>query len=193
MRTVYGVIRQGGPSGKQPCSDERTVYQRFFFSWEQYPVGVDSRSGHSLIGHGSSMYIIGGRADHLMQHYTGLPVENPSACDYLHTDLKEMIKSDVLVPMKKLPSTRKDHTSISCGSDLAIVYGGETFDGKVREPSNEVLVVSLGAHEHWYNLGHVEFGRQGHAMVNLNNELIVHGGLGKHGVCDETFVIELVR
>ena len=95
--------------------------------------------------------------------------------------------------MKKLPSTRKDHTSIPCGSDLAIVYGGETFDGRIREPSNEMLVVSLGAHEQWYNLGHIEFGRQGHAMVSLGDRLIVHGGLGKSGVCDETFVIDLIE
>ena len=162
-------------------------------SWEQYPIGVDSRSGHSLIGHGSSLYVIGGRADRLIQHCTGLLVENQYTCDHLHADLKEMIKSDLLIPMKKLPSTRKDHTSMPCGSDLAIVYGGETFDGKLREPSNEVFVVSLNAHEHWYSLGRVEFGRQGHAMVTLNDQLIVHGGLGKHGVCDETFAIDLVR
>ncbi len=104
-----------------------------------------------------------------------------------------MIKSNEIVPMKKLPSTRKDHTSIVCGSDLAIVYGGETFDGKLREPSNEVFVVTLDSHEQWFNLGRIEFGRQGHTMVSINNQLIVHGGLGKNGVCGETFVIDLLR
>ncbi|CAF1168496.1 unnamed protein product [Adineta ricciae] len=163
------------------------------FRWEQYPIGVASRSGHTLIGHGSSMYIMGGRADHLIQRYTGLPVENQSICNHLYSDLKEMIKSNVLIPMKKLPSTRKDHTSIPCGSDLAIVYGGETFDGRLREPSNELFVVSLDTHEHWYNLGRIEFGRQGHSMVNANDQLIVHGGLGRAGVCDETFAIDLIR
>lgn len=104
-----------------------------------------------------------------------------------------MIKSNLLVPMKKLPSTRKDHTSLPCGSDLVIVYGGETFDGKLREPSNEVFIVTLGPNEYWYNLGLIEFGRQGHSMVCLNDQLIVHGGLGKNGVCGETFVIDLIR
>jgi len=139
------------------------------------------------------LYIIGGRADHLIQHYTGLPVENPTVCNHLYSDLKQMIKSNLIVPMKKLPSTRKDHTSIACGSDLAIVYGGETFDGKIREPSNEVFVVTLDSHEQWFNLGQIEFGRQGHTMINLNDRLIVHGGLGKNGVCGETFVIDFLR
>lgn len=104
-----------------------------------------------------------------------------------------MIKSNILIPMKKLPSARKDHTSIPCGSDLAIVYGGETFDGRLREPSNEVFVVTLDSHEQWYHLGLIDFGRQGHAMVIINDQLIVHGGLGKTGVCGETFVIDLIR
>ncbi|CAF0970095.1 unnamed protein product [Adineta steineri] len=163
------------------------------FRWEHYPIGVDSRSGHSLIGHSSSLYIIGGRADHLIQQYTGVPVENQYICNNLYSELKEMIKSNVISPMKKLPSTRKDHTSIACGSDLAIVYGGETFDGKLREPSNEMFVVTLDTHQHWYNLGQIEFGRQGHAMISLGDQLIVHGGLGKNGVCDETFAIDLIR
>jgi len=139
------------------------------------------------------LYIIGGRADHLIQHYTGLPVENQMVCDSLYSDLKQMIKSNIIIPVKKLPSARKDHTSMACGSDLAIVYGGETFDGKLREPSNEIFFVTLGPHEQWYNLGSIEFGRQGHAMVSLGDRLIVHGGLGKSGVCDETFVIDLIR
>lgn len=165
----------------------------FTFRWEQFPIHVDSRSGHSLVGHGSSLYIIGGRADHLIQHYTGLPVVNPIVCQHLHADLKQMIKSNILIPMKKLPSARKDHTSIPCGPDLAIVYGGETFDGRLREPSNEVFVVTLDSHEQWYHLGLIEFGRQGHVMVNINDRLIVHGGLGKTGVCGETFAIDLIR
>lgn len=146
-----------------------------------------------MIGRGSSLYIIGGRADHLMEHYTNLPVENQTECNSLYSDLKSMIKSNELNPMKKLPSTRKDHTSISCGNDLAIIYGGETFDGKLREPSNEVLLVTLDKNEQWYNLGHIEFGRQGHTMVCLNDRLIIHGGLGKSGVCSETFTIDLIR
>ena len=129
----------------------------------------------------------------MIEHYTGLPTENANVCEYLHSDLKEMIKSNLLTPMKKLPSARKDHTSIACGPDLAIVYGGETFDGRIREPSNEVLLVTLDTHEQWFNLGLIEFGRQGHAMVCLNNQLIVHGGLGKTGVCNETFVLDLIR
>ncbi|CAF3323363.1 unnamed protein product [Rotaria socialis] len=163
------------------------------FRWEQYPIAVDSRSGHSLIGHGSSLYIIGGRADHLIQQYTGLPVENQNICNSLYSDLKQMMKSNEISPMKKLPSTRKDHASLPCGSDLAIVYGGETFDGKLREPSNEIFVVTLGAHGQWYNLGQIEFGRQGHTMVCLGDRIIVHGGLGKTGVCGETFLIDLIR
>ena len=111
----------------------------------------------------------------------------------LYSDLKQMIKSSVITPMKKLPSTRKDHTSLPCGSDLAIVYGGETFDGKLREPSNEVFVITLGTHEQWYNLGQIEFGRQGHTMVSLGDRLIVHGGLGRSRVCSETFAIDLIK
>lgn len=139
------------------------------------------------------MYIIGGRADHLIQYYTGLPVENPNVCNSLSSDLKQLIKSNIINPMKKLPSTRKDHTSLPCGSDLVIVYGGETFDGKLREPSNEVFLVTLGASIEWYNLGRIEFGRQGHTMVCLDDRIIVHGGLGKNGVCSETFTIDLIR
>ncbi|CAF1575945.1 unnamed protein product [Rotaria sp. Silwood1] len=167
--------------------------EKRIFRWEQFPISVDSRSGHSLIGHGSSLYIIGGRADHLIQHYTGLPVENQLICNNLYLDLKQMIKSNIIKPMNKLPSTRKDHTSIACGSDLAIIYGGETFDGKLREPSNEIFLVTLGTYEQWYNLGQIEFGRQGHTMICLDNQLIVHGGLGKNGVCNETFIIDLIR
>lgn len=193
MPTVCVVIQQHEASGKIFFLVRTMHRSAFIISWEQYPIGVASRSGHSLIGYGSSMYIIGGRADHLIQRYPGLPVENQNTCDSFHADLKQMIDSSVISPMKKLPSTRKDHTSISCGADLAIVYGGETFDGRCRDPSNEVLVVSLGAHEHWYNLGHLEFGRQGHAMVQLGGQLIVHGGRGRDGVCGETFLIELIR
>ncbi len=190
MRIVYVEIQRNVVFGKRNFE-----INKYFslYRWEQFPIHVDSRSGHSLIGHGSSLYIIGGRADHLIQHYTGLPVENQTICNHLYSDLKSMIKSKLLTPMKKLPSTRKDHTSIACGTDLAIVYGGETFDGKLREPSNEVFVVTLDIHEQWYNLGRIEFGRQGHTMVCLNDQLIVHGGLGKNGVCSETFVIDLIR
>ena len=193
MRIVYEEIRRRVSFGRRRIFNENSKNAFLIFRWEQFAIHVDSRSGHSLIGHGSSLYIIGGRADHLMQHYTGVPVDNPLVCQHLHTDLKQMIKSNFLTPMKKLPSARKDHTSIPCGSDLAIVYGGETFDGKLREPSNEVFVVTLDSHEQWYHLGLIEFGRQGHAMVNLNDRLIVHGGLGKTGVSGETFAIDLIR
>ena len=161
--------------------------------WERYPIGVDSRSGHSLVGHGSSLYVVGGRADKLVERYSHLSVDDQNTCGGLHADLQALIDASSVVPMKKLPSSRKDHTSVACGSDLAVVYGGETFDGKVREPSSELFLVQLGAHEQWFNLGRIEFGRQGHAMVNVADRLIVHGGLGKHGVCDETFAIHLVR
>ena len=146
-----------------------------------------------MIGRGSSLYVIGGRADNLIQRYPGLPVQNVSSCSSLHADLKQMIDSSQLVPMKKPPSTRKDHSSVPCGSDLVLVYGGETFDGKCRDPSNEVFLITLDGHEQCYSLGQIEFGRLGHAMVELNGELIVHGGLGKDGVCSETFLIELIR
>ena len=72
------------------------VYQNVF-SWEQYPIGAASRSGHSLIARGSSLYVIGGRADHLIQHYTGLPTENQNICQHLYSDLKDMIQSKVVI------------------------------------------------------------------------------------------------
>lgn len=146
-----------------------------------------------MIGHGSSLYVIGGRADHLIQRYSGLSVQNVFSCQNLYNDLKQMIESSQLVPMKKHPSTRKDHSSIPCGPDLVLVYGGETFDGKCRDPSNEIFLISLGGHEQCYSLGQIESGRLGHSMVELNGQLIVHGGLGKEGVCSETFRIELIK
>ena len=191
MRTLCTQIQSDVCAGKSHVHTSSQPRSRS--RWEQYPIGADSRSGHSLVGHGSSLYIIGGRGDKLIQRYSNLPVDDQNTCDGLHADLKSLIDSSTVVPMKKLPSSRKDHTSVACGGDLAVVYGGETFDGKLREPSPELFLVQLGAHEQWFNLGTIEFGRQGHAMVSLADRLIVHGGLGKHGVCDETFAIDLIR
>jgi hypothetical protein len=139
------------------------------------------------------LYVIGGRADHFLQRYSNLSVDNTNVCQCFHADLEHMIETSTIRPMKKLPSTRKNHSSIACGSDLAIVYGGETFDGRSRHPSSDIFVVKFGTQEQWYQLGQLAFGRQGHAMIDLDDRLIVHGGLDKDGACSETFVIELIR
>lgn len=146
-----------------------------------------------MIAYGSSVFVIGGRGDHLMQRYAGLPLENLNVCQSLSADLKQILESSAIVPMRKLPSTRKNHSSIICGNDMAIVYGGETFDGKSRDPSTDVFLVTLTSPQQWYHLGSLEFGRLGHTMIEVGNRLIVHGGLGKDGVCGETFQIEITR
>ncbi|CAF0754328.1 unnamed protein product [Didymodactylos carnosus] len=160
------------------------------FRYEDYPISASSRSGHTLTAHGSSLFIIGGRADHFVERYPGVKAENLNNCDDLHSQLKSILSE--MTPMKKPPASRKDHTSVSC-KDFALIYGGETFDGRTRDPVGDTLVLHMSGGEEWFNLGPIEYGRQGHSISYINGRLIVHGGLGPKALaCSETFSLDFV-
>ena len=89
----------------------------------------------------------------------------------------EAAKCGRLMPLSKMPCGRKHHVAVAAPGSV-LVYGGETFDGRSREPVGEMVVIHFTPGPQFYMLGVSRLGRAGHVCVVTHNAVIMHGGLG---------------
>ena len=159
------------------------------FQWHEFPIEVDSRSGHTTTILGSYLYVIGGRMDKLVEchkRFVGAP-PHPGAT---FTSQLASLTSQ-LTPMSKLPGGRKNHI-VASGSNVILLHGGETFDGRSRDPVADMFLLSVKERMQWYRLGSGEIGRAGHVCPPGGSRIIIHGGVGARGmVFGDTYELKI--
>lgn len=168
----------------------RGSIQKGAFTYSEYPIGVSSRSGHSANIIGSSLFIIGGRADKLMEMHAGYKasVATPSSGFMSHLAML----SKKLSPMKKPPAGRKHHIAVSGGGAI-FIHGGETFDGRQREPVGDMYLFIKQSGQ-WFKLCTSSVGRAGHVCCCHGNKILIHGGEGGRSVIhSDTYELEMER
>ena len=163
-----------------------------------HPISVDSRSGHSAHRIGSSLFVIGGRNDKLVERHGNFrSSETDTGGSVVFGKLMEC--ADKLKPMSKVPGGRKHHVGFGLmgtggsGNGVVFVHGGETFDGRTREPVGEMYLMKVSSSGiAWYNLGVSPVGRAGHTCSVFREKIFIHGGIGgKSGaVHGETYCLE---
>ncbi|XP_076437928.1 kelch domain-containing protein 9-like [Babylonia areolata] len=146
------------------------------FKYSEYSQSASSRSGHTSTFVGNKLYIIGGRSDHLIEVSPGFSPPPATPCT-LMKKVAEAAKSGQLKPLAKMPCGRKHHVTVA-GPGMILVYGGDTFDGRSREPVGEMIVIHFNPGPEFYSLGVSRLGRAGHVVVTTGDCIIMHGGLG---------------
>ncbi|KAL8589141.1 hypothetical protein ACOMHN_052479 [Nucella lapillus] len=146
------------------------------FKYSAYSQSVSSRSGHTSTFVGSKLYIVGGRSDNLLEVTQGFHPPPPLPCTLMKT-VGEMAKAGHLQVLAKMPCGRKHHVAVG-GPGTILLHGGETFDGRSREPVGEIIVIQFSPGPQFYSLGVSRLGRAGHACVATEDCVIMHGGLG---------------
>ncbi|KAL3887751.1 hypothetical protein ACJMK2_000144 [Sinanodonta woodiana] len=147
--------------------------EKGLFTYSPHTSGTASRSGHTSNIVGSSLFIVGGRDDRLVEMHSGYQ----GVC--LHGKITEKF-SDIafkLKPLSKLPCGRKNHIAVS-GSDALFIHGGETFDGRSREPVGEMYIITTKPKINFYKVGNSKVGRAGHCCASSGDRVIIHGGIG---------------
>ena len=124
------------------------------------------------------MYIIGGRDDKQIEIH---PKFKDSARKQSHTLNQISELSSTMSPTSKWLGGRKHHVSLACDSGI-LVHGGETFDGRSREPVAEMFFIRTKPHVTWVQLGRCPPGRAGHVILVADNKVMIHGGQGQAGV-----------
>ena len=157
------------------------------FIYKEITFDFDSRSGHTTHPMSAKVVTLGGRNDRLIQVLTDYrPV--PMKCPLMSKFAK---LTERLTPMKKPPCGRKNHIGIS-GSGVILFHGGDTFDGKCREPVGEVFMLTFKPSIQWYKLINTTVGRSGHALAYTDGEIYFHGGEGgKNTVHADLYRIEV--
>lgn len=156
------------------CVDSRK------FKYREYCNNVISRSGHTADVISNSVFIIGGRSDNLLEKASGFKPNLQQRCSLL-TKLMDLIQSGGHSPMSKLPCGRKNHVTV-CDEKCILVFGGETFDGRSREPVGEMFLISLASPTSFYKLNTSALGRAGHVSCVLDDVIICHGGFSGRGL-----------
>lgn len=59
------------------------------------------------------------------------------------------------------------------------VYGGETFDGRSKEPVSDIYLLNKTKGISWHQLGASNIGRAGHVTAVISGQIVIHGGVGK--------------
>ena len=147
------------------------------FRYSDYGMGVASRSGHTANIVGTTLYIIGGRSDNVVElhsGYNGMGNTPPMMASIA-------AKAKTLTPMLKPPCGRKNHIAVS-GPGLILIHGGETFDGRSREPVGEAYLLQTKPHIQWVKAAVSEIGRAGHVCCSGREKVVLHGGEGAKGV-----------
>ena len=151
--------------------------------YTEHVIGVSSRSGHTVHVSHSTMYTIGGRSDQLIELHSGSKVTN--ICPTPLTKLVESVSK--ISPMKKPPGGRKHHISVA-GKGCIFIHGGETFDGRSREPVSDIILMTLKPYVQYYKIEASPVGRAGHVCGVSHDKIIIHGGIGeKNVVTSDTF------
>ena len=157
------------------------------FVYEEQALNPASRSGHTMhFLPGNLLCIIGGRATDPIELVRGFSPKSAAAktTGGVVGRLRELCR-DGLEPCAsgKIPGGRKNHVSVAGGAGAVFIHGGETFDGKCREPVGEMLLVVVARPGvQWYRLGATPEGRAGHVCVQYEGDIFIHGGEGARGV-----------
>lgn len=159
------------------------------FKYKKMTNATSSRSGHTVNCIGRTVYIIGGRDDHLIEFHSGYSSCEPSgSLTSKFTDLVKLVK-----PMTKPPSGRKNHVTI-VGKGCMIIHGGETFDGRSREPVGEMFLVTTKPHLCYHKIGNSAVCRASHVCVNTGDRILFHGGIaGKNVVYGDTYELKFTK
>ncbi|KAJ8322028.1 hypothetical protein KUTeg_000499 [Tegillarca granosa] len=144
------------------------------FRYSEYSGSTDSRSGHTTNFIDSTLYIIGGRNDNLLEAHsgykTGLPKNLPEMKKF-----KDMAKK--LQPLLRIPGGRKNHIVVE-GSGFLFIHGGLTFDGRIKEPVGDMFLMTNKPNINFYKIGVSRVGRAGHICCVTSDHILFHGGFG---------------
>ncbi|KAK2184685.1 hypothetical protein NP493_257g03054 [Ridgeia piscesae] len=166
----------------------RGSIQKGAFTYSEYSLGVSSRSGHSASIIGSTLYVIGGRADRLVEMHAGHKAAVTTPCGGFMSRLAMLEKR--LSPMKKPPGGRKHHVAVS-GGGVIFIHGGDTFDGRQREPVGDMFLYIKQSGQ-WFKLCTSSIGRAGHVCCCHGNRIMIHGGEGGRSVIhSDTYELEM--
>ena len=146
--------------------------QKGEFTYRKMTNATSSRSGHSINTVGNVVYIIGGRDDNFVEFHSGYKSSNPIGS--LNSRFPEI--SEKCKHLTKPPSGRKNHVSFG-GKDGFIIHGGDTFDGRIREPVNEMFLVLVKPHLSYFKIGNSAVSRSSHICVSTGDRIIIHGGV----------------
>ncbi|XP_064597459.1 LOW QUALITY PROTEIN: kelch domain-containing protein 9-like [Liolophura sinensis] len=147
-----------------------------------YTSSVSSRSGHTTNIVGNAAYIIGGRGDQLLERLLRF---SPSSFPPSSGPIFSKLSNFLCTPLTKVPCGRKNHIALS-GPGFIFVHGGETFDGRIREPVGEMYLVTIKPSVQWFAVRGQSLGRAGHVCCTDGNRVLLHGGLtGRGQVCGD--------
>lgn len=159
------------------------------FNYSKMTNATSSRSGHTVSCVGRNVYIIGGRDDHLVEFHSGFSAHEPSGS--LTSKFSEITAS--LKPMTKPPSGRKNHIAI-IGKGCLLIHGGETFDGRSREPVGEMYLFATKPHLSFYKIGNSQVCRASHVCVSTGDKVLFHGGIaGRNVVFGDTYELKIKK
>ena len=144
------------------------------FTYREYTQATASRSGHTANIVGNKLYIIGGRDNNLIERHAGFRSGNMIVS---HATQKISEAVGKLQAVTKYPGGRKNHTAIS-GPGSVFIHGGETFDGRSREPVGEMYIYSEKPSPTFYKVGTSVIGRAGHVCGVVGDKIVMHGGTG---------------
>ena len=160
------------------------------FTYTEQAMGVSSRSGHTAHILLSRLVIYGGRGDKAIEIHDGYRSSSSQHHRSASFVDKLVAKKEDLKTVTKPPCGRKHHIAVA-GREALLIHGGETFDGKSREPVGEVFLLTFKPHMSWYKVD-VIAGRAGHVGIAYGDSLIIHGGEeGRSSVSSSTLKIDL--
>ena len=167
----------------------RGSIQKGLFTYSEHLIQVSSRSGHSASIIGSTLFVIGGRADRLIEIHAGFKAAGTASSgnDFV-SQLATLSKT--FSPLKKPPGGRKHHVAVS-GGGAVFIHGGDTFDGRHREPVGDMFLFVRHT-GHWFKLCTSSVGRAGHMCCCQGGNILIHGGEGSRGVIhSDTYQLEM--
>ncbi|CAG2242702.1 unnamed protein product [Mytilus edulis] len=143
------------------------------FTYSEYTQATSSRSGHTANVAASTLFIIGGRDNELLEYKSSFKsvVTDKGATE------KFIEVAQKLKPLDKYPSGRKNHVTVT-GQGALLIHGGETFDGKSKEPVGDMFILTAKPIK-MYKVGTTDINREGHVCGTVDGKIILHGGVGK--------------
>jgi len=149
------------------------------FTYSEFPLATASRSGHTAHIVGSTLVVVGGRDDQIVEKHA---VEKGS--DNPHCEMLGHLERKIGGISAKPMTGRKQHTSV-CGCGVLFVHGGWTFDGKTRDPVGQMFALLVKSNW-WVCLGESGVRRAGHVCCCDGKHVLLHGGEGARGVVHGT-------
>ncbi|XP_061181620.1 kelch domain-containing protein 9-like [Saccostrea echinata] len=159
------------------------------FIYREYTQATASRSGHTANVIGNVLCIVGGRDSNLIEIHTGFKsLKSPAPVTNQITRIVDKLPS-----VSKTPAGRKNHVSVVSPGAI-LIHGGETFDGRNREPVGEMLIFATKPCNTFYKVGVSEVKRAGHVCGVVGDEIILHGGFGgKKQLYGDTFFLKFKK